>query len=225
MVEANAFRGCQMRGCNHQRVGLGAWCRAHSQQAKKYGHPDARPLKPSQWAQERKEVQALFKGCHDHPGLLQVLGYLGAWVTKAVDNERAFKGAREIVRLKQAGISEEAILTETCAFWLWSRKVSFPSDRAFDYALSRAVFALAPRPRRSTRGPGISGTWGRSTTAPASYSIKALPSALAYVGKYLRQVLSTFLSTVSTAIEQQRATKVDPLALQRLPFPIQPALT
>lgn len=222
-LAANTLRACRHPGCNAQRVGLGALCKTHQAQADRYGDSRAYPLKPSMWDQERKQVSQLFQQQPDHPGLLQALSYLKTWTARACESSWAFKGASEIARLKRAGVPELSMLVELCAFYVWSFTAGaprLPSDRATDFAMSRAVFGLAPRERRPTRGPGISGTWGRSTKTPASYAPKALPSALAYVGKHLRQVLSTFLATVRVALEDRRALEKDPDALFRLPFQV-----
>lgn len=216
MVGANALRACRMRGCRHPRAGLSAWCKEHGNRARLYGHPDAGPLRPSNWATERKEVSALLADNSAHPGLVEVLNYLRTWASKASESERAFKGAREVARLKQAGVSELTMLVEACAFWLWSRSHRFPSDAALDFALSRALFALAPRPRRALRG--VHGTWGQSLKSRRSYAPKPLPSALAYVGSHLRQSLAAFMVNVAETITNRRARQKDPDVLQRLPF-------
>jgi hypothetical protein len=145
----------------------------------------------------------------------------------AAADESAFKGAREVAQLVRHGVSPLQLLTEICSHWFWVSDFGhrFPSDRAADFALSRAVFALAPRPRVATKGPGSSGTWGRPTDTPQSWSVKPRESALAYVGSHLRVYLAPFLASVVSGIEEQRKLTADPQALMRLPFPPVAALT
>lgn len=137
-------------------------------------------------------------------------------------NEHTKKGGRELARLARHGVTPSAVLTEVLAFWLWvnDHPQALPDDKARDFACSRAVFNLAPRDRRATRGPGISGTWGRKTTTPQSYSPKALHSALNHVGTHLRIALADITANTLHSIERQRALKVDREAVMRQPLTI-----
>lgn len=221
-VAANVLKSCDAPGCNQPRHHLQAWCKDHHVKARAYGHPHAGPLKPKKWAQQRKEVSALLALNPEHPGLLAVLQYLKDWMADGAANEFTRKGGRELARLARHGVTPSTVLTEVLAFWLWvnDNPMALPSDKARDFACSRAVFALAPRDRRATRGPGISGSWGRKTTTPHSYAPKALPSALAYVGAHLRVVLAEFFANTLQSIERQRALKVDREAVMRQPLTI-----
>lgn len=217
----NVARGCRLRGCMEPRKGLSAWCRLHLEQSNRLGHPSARPLRASTWATERKEVGAVFAAHPDHPGLMQVLDYLKTWMATASGNESAYKGAREMARLARHGVTGPQVLTEVAAFHLWegANPMAFPDDRARDFARARAVFGLAPRTRRAVMRPGsISGTYGLPTTGPKSYSVRPMPSGLAFVGKHLREAFSPLLAQVQHAVERRRVLKVDPEANLRLPF-------
>lgn len=218
----NSLNHCSLPGCGRPRTGLNAWCRQHLDRARQYGHPSAQPFRPSAWTSERKEVSSLLASNADHPGLLQVCQFLADWMARAAADGHAFKGAQEVARLVRHGVTALQVVTEVAAFVLWhsARPTTFPTDRAVDFALSRAVFMLAPRERRVTRTRGISGTWGMKASGRHSYSPKPRPSALAHVGRFLREALAAFLANVRGAVEQRRAVKRDPLALHRLPFAV-----
>lgn len=225
-VAANTLKVCNAPRCGLPRAGINVWCKNCLSKARLYGHPHAKPLRASQWAIERKEVAALFATNADHPGFLQVLKFLQGWMDTATQNESAYRGAEEMARLQREGVTPMQVLTEVLAFWLWTSrpeaKAVLPSNKALDVALSRAVFGLAPRPRRVTSGiTRKSGTWGLSAATGSSYSPKPRCSALGYVGKYLRETLAVFLVTVGQGVEQQRALKVDPEALLKVPFTVQ----
>ncbi len=219
-VVANEQHQCQHRGCSRLRVGINAWCMPCLQKTRQYGHPAARPLRPSLWAFERRQVQQLLAANADHPGLRCVLSVLNDWSARASGDEAAFKGAREVARLARHGVSSLDLLTEAAAFsvWLQQNHHRLPDQRACDFAMSRALFALAPRPRRMTRGPG--GGWPVTGTAPASqsYSPKPLPSGLAYVGAHLRTVLAPFLANVAHSLELQQQQQADLQAAMRAPL-------
>lgn len=221
-VAANVLKACDAPRCNQPRHKLQAWCKDHHAKARAYGHPDARPLRPKEWARQRKEVSALLALNPEHPGLLAVLQYLKDWMADGAANEHTKKGGRELARLARHGVTPSAVLTEVLAFWLWvnDHPQALPDDKARDFACSRAVFNLAPRDRRATRGPGISGTWGRNTTTPQSYSPKALHSALNHVGTHLRIALADIAANTLHSIERQRALKVDREAVMRQPLTI-----
>lgn len=156
-----------------------------------------------QWAAEREEVGRLLAANAEHPGLKSVLAHLTTWCEAACDNSRAFDGANEIARVIRHGVKPVAILTEAAAFTLWLGKHphALPDLRSTDFALARAVFGLAPRERRQTRGPG--GVWPVSSAlvSNCSYSPKPRPSALAHVGSYLRATLAPFLANIASSVE------------------------
>lgn len=218
-VDKNQLGTCAAPGCALHRYSISQFCKDHHQQALRYGHPHARPLKPAQWAKERAAVRHLLESNPDHPGLVQVLELLASWSALAVGNDAAFKGAEEIARLARHGIKPLDILTEVaaCRAWTAANPNALPSDKARDFAISRAVFALSPRPRRFTRGPG--GYWPVTAKARLpSYSPKARPSALAYVGAHLRAVLAPFLANISGHLEAAELRKVHTEAAMRAPF-------
>jgi hypothetical protein len=160
---------------------------------------------------QRQQVADLFAKNVTHKGQLQAIEWIGGLIAQAIHDEAAFKGAEELARLVRHGIQPVAILTELCALtvYLAGAPGTVRDIRAWDFAVSNAIFALAPRPRRMTRKPGTA--WG-VTIQPkggTSYSPQGSASALAYIGAHLRQSLAPFLANVKTAIEtcqdQQRA--------------------
>lgn len=216
----NTAKACKHLDCYLTRLRLGSWCKKHDRLFRRLGHPDASTYRPKTWATQRKEVSQLLEAHPDHPGLRQVLAWVQRWMAEAAKDPTAYKGAREVHRLSLHGVTPLVVLTEVLAFWLWTEDSphALPDDRSRDVACSRAVFALAPRPRQSCSTGLASGTWKAPTTGPKSYSIKALPSSLNHVGKHLRQSLAVFIATTQRGIEHQRSVKKGPAALQRLPF-------
>ncbi|MBE0547775.1 MAG: hypothetical protein IH627_09005 [Rubrivivax sp.] len=220
-ITRNALRQCNAPGCALPRDHINAWCRRHLDWARRLGHPSAKPYRASVWKKERQEVAAVFDAHPDHPGLLQVLGWLGDWMAKAAQSDQAFRGAREIARVSRHGVTPLQVLTEVAAFTVWEQanQHAFPDQRSRDFGMSRAVFGMAPRMRRACTPKGSKfGTWGQPTTGPRSYAVRPLPSGLAFVGKHLREVLAPLLANITQAVELQRQIKKDPQAALRLPF-------
>lgn len=118
------------------------------------------------------------------------------------------------------GVKARTILVEACACWAWLQRNprALPDDRSRDFALSHAVFQLAPRPRRQTRGAG--GSWPVlvEVRASCSYSPKARPSALAHVGANLRQTLSLFFANVAQSLDMQAQRESAQQAAVRAPL-------
>ncbi len=224
----NSLQPCRLPGCHKPRQHLGAWCSTHSNQAGRLGHPHAKPYRRAEWAPQRAEVQALIASNADHPGLRQVLRFLADWMATATHTGDTWKGAREVARLVSNGIRPEGLLVEVCAAFLFlqDRPHALPDDTARDFFLSRAVFAMVPRRRRPC---GVRGSWTSKPNPKQSYAPKANPSALAFVGKFLRESLAVWLVNVVSGVEAERAHKLDPLASMRaslrapsscgLPFP------
>jgi hypothetical protein len=146
----------------------------------------------------------------------------------ATQNESAYKGAQEIARLSRGGVTPEGLLTALAGFWMFTSRPEakgyLPTQKAIDTGISRAVFGLVPRMRRITgtakAASKLSGTWGVPITNLNSYTSKPRSSALSHIGRYLRETFAVFLANVEQGVLQQRQLKVDPLAMQRVPFTV-----
>lgn len=154
-------------------------------------------------------VADLFARNLTHKGHLQAVEWVNGLVARATHNEGTFKGASEVARLARHGVKAVDILTELCAvtMYLDANPRAVPDDRAANYAVSSAVFKLAPRPRRITRKVGSA--WG-VTVKPAggnSYAPKPRTSALAFVGQHLRQSLAPFISNVQRSLQSRDAQR------------------
>jgi hypothetical protein len=206
---------CRHPSCHRSRASLSPYCRPHFERTKHLGHPDAVAYRSGLWAPHRAEVERLLESNPDHPGLLQVINFVDRLLTQAAGNVYAFKGADELCRLLGHGVTARQIVVEACAHWLWTSDMpkAFPSDTAADFALARAVFALAPRPRRPC-GVQRGGRWS------SSYARKPNSASLRFIGQHLRKSLAAFLVNVTHAVHQARTLRKDPEALMRLPFQV-----
>ena len=208
-VAKNSGHACSLPHCSLRRHGLYLWCKDHALRARRYGHPSAGPLSTKLWAAERRMVADLFARNVTHKGQLQALEWVGGLVAQATHNVGAMKGGEELARLARHGIKSIDILTELCAVtaYLDANPRAAPDNRAWDYAVSSAVFKLAPRPRRITRTPGT--PWGVTVKAGSgnSYAPKPRTSALAFVGRHLRQSLAPFIANVQRSIQSRDAQR------------------
>lgn len=211
LIRQNSFLLCSVSGCDEQRRGLGSYCKTHSVVFRRYGHAEQRPIQAGRWASYRTHVRDLFAANAEHPGFKQALAWVADMLQRAAVNESAFKGAEELARLIRHGVTAETVLVEVCAFRFFctTSPTAFRSDRAADVAMSRAVYALAPRDRRVIAGTG---------SKPKSYAPKAKPSALAYLGHHLRTSLSFLLANVQLAIEQREEAKAAALVAINAPL-------
>jgi hypothetical protein len=219
-VAANERHKCASRSCGNTRKGINCWCSKCLDKALRYGHPEAPPLRPSLWNTERQQVQQLLAPRASHPGLQSALSSLDGWSARAMANARAFKGAEEVARVARHGITSLHLLTEVAAFHVWLNRNprALPDDdEARDFAMSRAVFALAPRPRRFT-GHGARWPGAAKMTAENSYATRARTSGLRYVGQHLRQVLSPILANISVSLEQRARQEAERQAAMRAPL-------
>ena len=211
----NEQQCCDASGCSLPRHSIDRFCSSHTNTYRRYGHPAAGPLKPSSWAPFRAQVRTLLDANADHPGAQQVLRLITAWMATATNNDSAFPGAEELARLSGHGVTAMDMLVEACALWSMLQRSprTLPqggpdADRAVDFAISRAVFGLAPRARRQS--------W--TTPGSRSYSTKARSSALAHIGKHLRQTLAPFLVNVAHSIEPEADLKAKAAEAMRAPF-------
>jgi hypothetical protein len=211
----NEQQCCDAPGCRLPRTTIERFCKTHRTAYVRYGHPAGAPLKPAAWAPIATQVRSLLSANADHPGTQQVRQFLSNWMATATANENAFYGAQELARISRHGVNAMDVLVEVCAFWTWLQRNphalpqgSRDSDRAVDFAVSRAVFALAPRPKRvSWHKPGS-----------RAYSTKARSSGLAYIGKHLRQTLAPFLVNVAHSIQPEEVLKAKAAEAMRAPF-------
>ncbi len=156
-------------------------------------------------------VRDLFTKNPTHAGQLQALELLRLWMAQATTNESAYRGAEEVARLARHGVAPIDILVELCAVSMFlsdNPRVVF-DQRSHDFAISGAIFKLAPRPRRVTRKVGT--PWGVTLAAKgtSSYAPKPRSSAMAFVGRHLRVTLAGLIANVSTSLasrEERRRT-------------------
>lgn len=194
------------------RSGLDAYCSRHNTVYRRFGHPHAGPIKSIHYRSYRKEVSDLFNVNSNHPGLIHALDYITRWMQQAAAPEASHKWAAEVSRVGRHGVSPTEVLIEVCSFWCWleANPRALPDTRAEDFALSRAVMALAPRPRRITREAANKGSSG--------YQLRPRFSALDSIGSHLRQVLAFFLVSVSEAVATKEARAAETLAQLRAPL-------
>lgn len=218
-VATNQANRCADSSCGRPRHRLGLWCKSCDGRARLYGHPQAKPLRPSLWAEERRKVHALLQANADHPGVVAALGYLSQWMSRANANPASFKGAAEIDRLYRHGVQPESIVVEAAAFYLWSQghQHAFPDQKAEDFARARAVYQLAPRARRPV---GNAARWGQPMTGRTSYAPRPRASGTAYVGRHLREALAAFVANMSHSLENHQRQQAALAQAMRAPLQV-----
>lgn len=143
--------------------------------------------------------------------MVAALAYIQRLVDMAEERRWTYSGASEVQRLTRAGVTAMDMLKTAAAFYAFAMQHPqlFPDQAAFDFALSRAVFGLAPRPRRVVAsGKGV-GT---------SYSPPAKVSALRSFGRFLRQQLAGFFASVLRSLEEREAAKARAVEALRQPL-------
>lgn len=196
-LAANVALLCIVPGCCRPRVFFESSCSTHAHTAKRLGHPMARPVARRSWAPYRGALQDLWSlpANAEHEGLLHWSQWCDELLDKAkLDPSKLSKrsgAAPELAHLAEAGICGRQILETAVAFGCWSlQHGQFPSLRASDFALALAVLRLVP-PARSRTG------W------PKAYR----RGALAWLGKALRQELSSLTAMTANALERQAKRK------------------
>ena len=213
-LQINEGKVCNASGCLTHRHHLDGYCKAHLTAALRYGHPKGKHIKRACWVPYRKLIEALYNRNESHPGFIEGLRVVGDYMARGASQLDAFPGAPEMRRLCAAGVDARAVLIELCACSMYLEGVpsATPDDRSADFALSRAILALAPRPRRTS---WVSGQ-------PKSYGTKANRSALMGIGAAFRKALAPLLVQTRLGVEAMqvaKATTADQLeAARRAPF-------
>lgn len=208
----NQSKECSARGCDERRHGLNAYCAQHNIAYRRYGHSAAHPIKAPNYTPYRKGVLSVFGANESHPGFVASLDYVRRWLQGAAADETSSKAAPELARLVREGVSPRDVLVEACAFWCYVKDNprALPDTRSEDFALSRAVMALAPRPRRYTREAIQKGTTG--------YQMRPKFKSLDGIGAWLRSVLAFFLANVHEAVSTRDARSLATLQALRAPL-------
>jgi len=209
---ANSAKSCRASGCTKQRKGLNAYCPQHQTVYRKYGHPKARPIKASEYSSYRKEVSAILEVNRSHPGFVAALDYVTRWCQASLVEGTTDKAAPELARLARVAVTPLDILVEACSFWCWlqDHPRALPDTRAEDFAMSRAVMSLAPRPRRYTAEANLKGTTG--------YQLRPKFGALGAIGPRLREVLCRFFVNVAEAVSTRDTRAQEALEQLRAPL-------
>ena len=215
---ANSAKACNASGCAELRNGLDLHCTNHQRTHSRYGHPLARPVKPSDYFAYRKPVLEIFKANASHPGLVSALDWVTKWMETATASAvtsatvKALKEAHEVARLVRHGVTPFDVLVEVCAFWCWlqDNPRALPDTKAEDFGLSRAVLGLAPRLRTVTAEAIAKGKHG--------YAVRPKFSALNVIGSQMRAVLCFFLVNTHEAVSTRDTRKAQTLEQLRAPL-------
>ena len=212
-IAENSRFYCTAQGCNSHRHKISTFCLSHFTTASRYGHPNGRALDPAVFQWERTAVQNLLAANANHPALTSATSYLTNYFARAAISEKAYVGAEEIARLGRHGVTSAQVICEVAALWCYLDRNprALPSQKASDYAISRAVLQLAPRPRRVAFSPDSKGS---------QYSLKPRNSALGAIGTHLRQVLSVLLVNISQSLATQQDRAAAVLEAMREPLQV-----
>ena len=208
----NSRLSCKAFGCLEHRDGLHLYCKAHQRVYAAYGHPKQGPIKPPSYTHYRKAITEIFNVNAQHPGLVSALDWVTRWMNEASESDKAFKGAEQVSRLVRHGVSAVQLLTEVCAYHTFTHENprAHIDSRSEAFGISRAVFQLAPMPRRVTFEAAAKG----STGYPLRPRFKALDS----IGQQLRSVLSYLLANVALAVSTRDQLAAETLHQLRAPL-------
>jgi len=208
----NSRRTCMAAGCLEHREGLYLHCKTHQRVFQAYGHPKARPIKPVSYHHYRKAITDIFTVNTTHPGLVAALDWVSRWMKEATASEAAFNGADQIARIVRHGVSPREVLTEVCSYYSFIQQNprAHPDSRSEAFGISRAVFQLAPMPRRITHEAMQKGSHG--------YPLRPRFSALDSVGQRLRTVLSYLLANIAQAVVTRDQQAAETLHQLRAPL-------
>jgi hypothetical protein len=196
--EVNSGQVCRVPGCGAHRKGLELFCAAHRSAGRLYGHPSARAISPKEYAGYVEEARSILeRNVGSHPWVAPSLTYIRSTLEKAAKGD-SVPAARELAWLHANGVTPMQVLSTLAGFHAWAYSRPFPNDRAQGFAVSRAILALAPRPRQQvTTGK----TKGTSTSVPPRIS------ALSSLGPRFMKDLGPVVMKVLATIEHSRAAQ------------------
>jgi len=219
VVLANKQQQCTVRGCSSARDSLSPYCGPHYRRSQRHGHPTAAPVRATLWKPYRARIRALLEANAGHPGLVHALTFLRQWTDQAValDGQRRQQWASEVARLVRHGVQPLDLLTELGSVWmaLQDHPQATQSDLHRDFAISKAVLQLAPRPRRVTRAAALKGS--------AGYAPRPRASALKQIGPHLVQALAPLLANLRQSLETEEDRARVEAAAMRQPLAPSPA--
>jgi len=131
--------------CTRQREGVSRQCTTHRKRWRRLGHPEARRLYPKDYAQERRDVAALFKANPEHAGLLSALAFIREWLDASARGDTTQPGCIHLARLHRRAVTPMAILSEVSAVWWHVARYAKPDDDRLTFAMVCSMLALAPR--------------------------------------------------------------------------------
>jgi hypothetical protein len=145
-------------------------------------------------------VRALLETNSGHPMVTHAQAFIQQWLSQAaaMDGRRGCAWATEVARLGRHGVNPLDLMTELAAVHvaLKDKPGAVQGKQHRDFAISRALCLLAPRPRTVTLEARAKGTSG--------YAKKPLPSALRHIGPHLQQALAPLLALIVQALEQEQ---------------------
>jgi len=230
IISKNEMLPCKVPSCSNHRYRLSPFCSSHYTKHISFGDAQGQALSPKLWDWERQHLRQLFQeNQHHHPGLIHTLQFLDAWMKQATteDNKLALSGRTvppepvkwcpEIARLVRHGVTPLDLLVELAACWSWLQRFPHraPSDRAVWFALSRAVFSLAPRPVRASRSVAAQ---NHPQPSRRGNAVKPVPKALEQVGKHLSGSLAPLLVNAYQTLHTEQDKAMEVVQAMRQPF-------
>jgi hypothetical protein len=141
----NEGHQCDVPNCARRREGVSRQCTTHRKRWRRLGHPEARRLYPKDYAQERRDVAALFKANPEHAGLLSALAFLREWLDASARGDTTQPGYTHLARLHRRAVTPMAILSEVSAVWWHVARYQKPDDDRLTFAMVCSMLSLAPR--------------------------------------------------------------------------------
>lgn len=217
-LRRNAGKPCNHPSCSKPRYRISSWCHAHTEAVTKHGHPDGVFIHPNQYATEHHEIAEFIKANLSHPGIVSALQWIDEWQRMTICDdpiERAKQpnGIDAMNRLRAKDITPQQILTEVAAIWLYSYRSPnrLPDDKRLTYAISRAVYNLAPAHKRTS--------WNTGKVARQRINAGELKG----IGGRIRDTIGLLVMNIISTLQARESAKEKIKASFMAPFELSPA--
>jgi hypothetical protein len=210
-MQRNEARRCKAPDCHRMRSRYSSCCHVHHERLHQYGHCWGKALLPRTYAVDEAEIAAFVEAHVGHAAITASVSWLQSWIDRACRGEPGTPAARAFQRLNDHGVTALQVFVRAIAVWIhcYRNKRAVPDDmRALDYAISRAVLALAPRERIV----GATRTQRRYRSHPAS--------ARREIGPAIRDKLAPVFASIVVGLEEQHNARLKRAEDLRRPFAI-----
>lgn len=151
-IQHNETKPCKVAGCTLHRSRVSGYCRYHSNQLQKNGHPEHRAIRSTDCQGTLEKVQAVINQNQDHKGIMLGHKFFRDWMSTPHRQGYPHRQPELFQRLAEHGVSEFDLLSLSASLYVMhlNQHYKILSQKHFIYQLGYLVLSYIPHQGKIT---------------------------------------------------------------------------